>query len=55
MAVDVGGGVVRLGERRKILRLFGEPEGWRPRGIPRRRLEFNIDMCLLEVGLESLD
>ena len=48
-------GVTRVGEQRKILRLFGDPEGWRPLGIPRRRLEININMYLHEIELEGMD
>ena len=41
------GHVGRMGERRGVYRvLVGTPEGKRPLGIPRRRLEDNIKMDL---------
>jgi hypothetical protein len=43
--------VTRLGEERGVHRvLVGKPEGKRPLGRPRRRLEDNIKMDLQEVG-----
>ena len=40
-----------MGEDRGVHRvLVGKPEGKRPLGIPRRRLEDNIKMDLQEVG-----
>jgi hypothetical protein len=40
-----------MGERRVVHRvLVGKPEGKRPLGRPRRRLEDNIKMDLQEVG-----
>jgi hypothetical protein len=45
------GHVARMGERRGAYRvLVGRPEGKRPLGRPRRRLEDNIKMDLQEVG-----
>ena len=45
------GHVERMGERRGVYRvLVGKPEGKRPLGRPRRRLEDNIKMELQEVG-----
>jgi len=42
--------VARMGERRGVHRvLVGKPEGKRPLGRPRRRLEDNIKMDLQEV------
>ena len=42
-----------MGERRGTYRLLvGKPEGKRPPGRPRRRLEDNIKMDLQEVGGE---
>jgi hypothetical protein len=35
--------------------LVGKPEGKRPLGTPRRRLEDNIEMDLQEVGREGMD
>ena len=35
--------------------LVGKPEGKRPLGTPRRRLEDNIKMDLQEVGREGMD
>jgi hypothetical protein len=35
--------------------LIGKPEGKRPLGRPRRRLENNIKMHLREIGLEGVD
>jgi hypothetical protein len=43
--------VTRIGERRGVYRgLVGKPEGRRPPGIPRHRLEDNIKMDLQEGG-----
>jgi hypothetical protein len=40
-----------MGERRGVYRaLVGKPDGKRPMGRPRRRLEDNIKMDLQEVG-----
>jgi hypothetical protein len=40
-----------MGEERGVYRvLVGKPEGKRPLGRPRRRLEDNIEMDLQEVG-----
>jgi len=45
------GHVARMEEGRGVHRvLVGKPEGKRPLGIPRRRWEDNIKMCLREVG-----
>jgi len=45
------GHVARMGEERGVHRvLVGRPEGKRPLGRPRRRLEDNIKMDLQEVG-----
>ena len=45
------GHVARMGERRGVYRvLVGVPEGKRPLGRPRHRLEDNIKMNLQEVG-----
>jgi hypothetical protein len=45
------GHVVRVGERRGIYRdLMGKPEGRRPLGRPRHRLEDNIKIDIQEVG-----
>jgi hypothetical protein len=42
--------VSRMGEGRGVYRvLVGKPEGKRPLGRPRRRLEYNIKMDLQEV------
>ena len=42
--------MARMGERRGVHRvLVGKPEGKRPLGRPRRRLEDNIKMDLQEV------
>ena len=35
--------------------LVGKPEGYRPLGKPRRRLENNIKMDLTEMGCEGLN
>ena len=43
--------MARMGEGRGVHRvLVGKPEGKRPLGRPRRRLEDNIKMDLREVG-----
>ena len=43
--------MARMGEGRVVHRvLVGKPEGKRPLGRPRRRLEDNIKMDLQEVG-----
>ena len=45
------GHVARMGEDRGVRRvLVGKPEGKRPLGRPRRRLEDNIKMDVQEVG-----
>jgi len=45
-----------MGERRGVYRLSeGIPEGRRPLGNPRRRLEDNIRMDLQEVGCGGMD
>jgi hypothetical protein len=45
------GHVTRIREKRGAYRvLVGRPEGKRPLGRPRRRLEVNIKMGLKEVG-----
>jgi hypothetical protein len=45
------GHVARIGTNRNSYRnLVGKPEGKRPLGIPRRRLEDNIKMDLREMG-----
>ena len=45
-----------MGERKGIYRiLVGKPEGKRPLGIPRRRLEDNIKMDLQEVECGGMD
>jgi len=49
------GHVARMGEGRGMHRvLVGKPEGKRPLGRPRRRLEDNIKMDLQEVGTLAL-
>jgi hypothetical protein len=41
-----------MGEKRNVYRLLvGKPEGKRPLGRPRRRWIDNIEMDLLEIGL----
>jgi hypothetical protein len=48
--------VARKGERRGVYRvLVGKPEGKRPLGKPRRRLEDNNKMNLQEVGCGGMD
>ena len=53
------GYVACMGERRGqysfLLGWGGEPEGKRPLGRPRHRLEDNIKMVLQEVGCEGMD
>jgi len=45
-----------MGERRGVYRiLVGKPEGKRPCGRPRHRLENNIKMDLKEVGCGGID
>jgi len=45
------GHVARMGDKREVYRvLVGKPEGKRPLGRPRRRLEDTIKMDLPEVG-----
>ena len=45
------GHVARMGERRSACRVFvGKPEGKRPLGRLRRRLEYNIKINLQEMG-----
>jgi hypothetical protein len=47
----LAGHVARMGGKRGAYRiLLGRPDGRRPRGRPRRRLEDNIKMDLQEVG-----
>jgi hypothetical protein len=48
------GHVARMGEGRGAYRvLVGRPEGKRPLGRPRRRLEDNIKMDLREIGIDG--
>jgi hypothetical protein len=50
------GHVARMGESVGVYRvLMGKPEGKRPLGRPRRRLEDNIKMNLKEVRCEIMD
>jgi hypothetical protein len=45
-----------MGEKRNVYRLLvGKPEGKRPLGRPRRRWIDNINMDLLEIGLNVVD
>jgi hypothetical protein len=45
-----------MGEKRNVYRLLvGKPEGKRPLGRPRRRWINNINMDLLEKGLNVVD
>jgi len=45
-----------MGDRRGLFRvLVGKPEGKRPLGRPRCRLDYNIKMDLQEVGCGSMD
>jgi hypothetical protein len=48
------GHVARIGEERKAYKV-GKPEGKRPLGRPRRRLEDGIRMDLRETGLVGVD
>ena len=49
--IGLSGHVAHMGQGRGVYRvLVGEPEGKRPLGRPRRRLEDNIKMDLQEVG-----
>jgi hypothetical protein len=46
--------VARMGEGRGVYRvLVGRPEGKRPLGRPRRRQEDNINMDLMEIGIDG--
>jgi hypothetical protein len=50
------GHAARMGERRRVYRvLVGKPEGKRPLGRPRLRLEENIKMALQDVGCGCKD
>jgi hypothetical protein len=50
------GHVSRIGEKRNVYRsLVGKPEGRRPLGRPRRRWIDNINLDLLEIGLNVVD
>ena len=50
------GHVARMGERRGVYRvLVGKPEGKRPLGRSRRRLEDNIKMDPQEVGCGGME
>ena len=50
------GHVTRMGDRRGVYRvLVRKPEGKRPVGRPRRRLDDNIKMNLQEVGCGCMD
>ena len=50
------GYVARMGKKRGVYRvLVGKPEGKRPLGRPRRRLEYNIKIDLQEVGCGGMD
>jgi len=52
----MGGQVARMGKRRcEYIVLVGKPEGKRPLGRPRRRLEGNIKMDLQEVRCGVMD
>jgi hypothetical protein len=45
-----------MGEKKNTYRfIFGEPEGKRPVGIPRRRWMDNIKMNLLKIGWGVVD
>jgi len=44
-----------MGERRGVYRVWGEPEGKRPLGRPKRRWADNIKMGLREVGCGGVD
>jgi hypothetical protein len=48
----LAGHVLRMGEKRPVYRLLvGKPEGQRPLGRPRRKLEDNIKMDLKRNGM----
>jgi hypothetical protein len=48
--------VARMGEKKNAYRiLMGKPEGKRPQGRPRRRLEDNIKMDLRDIGWNGMD
>jgi hypothetical protein len=48
--------VARMGEKRSVCRLLvRKPEGKRPLGRPRRRWMDNINMDLIEIGLNVVD
>jgi hypothetical protein len=48
--------VVHMGKGRGVFRvLVGKPEGMRPLWRPRRRLEDNIKMDLLEAGYGGME
>jgi hypothetical protein len=50
------GHVAGMGEKRNVYRLLvGKPEGTRPLGRPRRRWIDNIQMNLLEIGVNVVD
>jgi hypothetical protein len=50
------GHVARMGEKRNVYRLLvGKPGGKRPLGRPRRRWIYNIEMDLLEIGLNVVN
>jgi hypothetical protein len=50
------GHIAQMGETRNVYRLLvGKPEGKRPLGRPRRRWIDNIQMDLLEIGLNVVD
>ena len=52
----LAGHVARIGERRGVYKvLVGKPEGKRPLGRSRRRLEDNIKMDVQEVGCGGTD
>ena len=52
----MGGNVASMGESRGVCRvLVGKPEGKRPLGRPRHRLEDNIKMDLQEVRCGGKD
>jgi hypothetical protein len=53
---EAGGHVACIGEERKVHKvLVGKPEGRRPLGRPRRRLEDGVRMDLREIGLGVMD
>jgi len=50
------GYVVRIGDKRGAYRiLVVKPEGKKPLGRPRHRLEYNIEMYLQEMGWGGMD